>query len=75
MSARIVLGYVVSSSLLENCRPFGIGVDLSKIMTDQIVDFACVEDLDDMRCVTGPLSDGYRLSHSTTRDGPRAWVW
>ena len=73
MSTRIGLAYIVLSSLY--CGPFGIGVDVSNIMTNQIVDFACVEDLDNKRCVTGPLSDGYRLSLSTTRDGPRAWVW
>ena len=73
-SEDIVLAYVVLSSPLWNCRPFGIGVDLSKIMTDQIVDFASVEDLDNKRCMTGPLSDGYRSSHSSTRVGPRAWV-
>ena len=34
-----------------------------KIMADQIVDFACVGDLDNKCCVTGPLSVEYRSSH------------
>jgi hypothetical protein len=65
--------------ILSSCQYFRT-VDLLvmalmfKIMTDQIVDFECVEDLGNKRCVTGPLSDGYRSSHSTTRVGPRAWV-
>jgi gamma-glutamyl:cysteine ligase YbdK (ATP-grasp superfamily) len=62
MSTRIVLAYVVLSS--HYCGPIGIGVDVSKRMTDQIVDFACEKDLDHMCCVTGPLSDEYRSSHS-----------
>lgn len=35
-------------------------------MMDQIADLACVEDLDNERCVTGQLSHGYRSFYSTT---------
>jgi len=74
MSARIVLAYIVLSLQHTNCRPFGIGLggDVSNITMDQIADFARVEDLDNERCVTGPLCHGSRSSYSTTSVGPKS---